>query len=637
MYYNSPTAQLVLANYVTTLIPYPLSKTTNFNSDFVGAPRDGLLWFYDRGNATWKGFFRDPCVPVAVPPGVPKNDTVECTDSIDPYINVALKSPTLTCSTRSLWAYSNYTDTFSKNCSAQYRLETVHRSWLAKSWYNSTIVSFNQTFSRIRFAPSFDTNSASQLGTRMLNCTQSTGVGIFPDGNPPNGDYAATVSFRCNDGVMQHYDEPIEPISPCPFNRTITRVWYYDDFCDGIQTYNQTLIMRDTGVPFITINPTARTPFDKKDPIFTGYPTYSDDCSPVPRLIVSWNDNLAVNGSCAYDIPAEYDRVWTVTDECGLSTSITQRLIVDWPIFNVPGSRSLECPVDVSPEIWGYANSTDPNCTVSYTDSYSYSDDCTTNNKLYYILYRTWNVTDLCGSRTQFQVFTVKDRNPPVISPLSDLILECDQVPDVSPLPDSNYIIKATANDSCIGPITVSLVETQPWKVAVDAGTVPVCSAQVLNARNTTRVYTAVDTCGNTASITQTITFKDTKAPMFVKAPRANVTTLTLPKEQTQSCSLEDIKTMIGNLETNITWADNCDPNLKKQYQYLGAALDSTVNCGKIIYTWKLTDWCSNVNNSNVTVTIQVEGAALSGASDLRPWSFALVILLWIFHLLRLQ
>jgi len=294
----------------------------------------------------------------------------------------------------------------------------------------------------------------------------------------------------------------------------------------------------------------------------------------------------------------------------------------------VPGSHTLECPIDPSPEIWGYANSTDPSYTTSYTDLYTYSDNCALNNKLYYYIYRTWTITDLCGNRTGFQVLSVKDNTAPVITQLSNLILECDKVPDLSPLPDSQYIIKATALDSCIGPINVTLTETQPWKNAVDAGTVPVCATQILNSRNTTRVYSVVDTCGNTASLTQTITFTDTKAPVWVKAPRVNVSSLELPKGSI--CILDDIIAMIGNLDTNITWADNCQSNPIKQF--LDGLLDKP--CDQIVYSWKLIDWCNNINDTNIIVGITGKDP-LSGASDFRPWSYSLVLLFWIFHLLR--
>jgi PKD repeat protein len=124
----------------------------------------------------------------------------------------------------------------------------------------------------------------------------------------------------------------------------------------------------------------------------------------------------------------------------------------------------------------------------------------------YYILFRLFTATDLCGnSATCIQTITVLDTVPPVITCLPDLTVSCGTE---VPLPDIDLIV---ATDLCDGLVTVS--------VAADDTTGFVCETSY----SILRVYTATDACGNTASCTQTITVSDTITPVIICLPDITV------------------------------------------------------------------------------------------------------------------
>jgi len=329
--------------------------------------------------------------------------------------------------------------------------------------------------------------------------------------------------------------------------------------------------------------------------------------------------------------PDEWDRIWTVTDQCGLSSTVVQRLIVDYPQVTYPQAVTGPCPLDPSPNIWGYALSTDPAYTASYTDYNSYTTDCSPfNGNIYLIIRRTWVVSDLCGNRTDIQLFTVLDKTAPILTVPSDITFNCSQLPDLFPLPGSSLLINATAVDECTGATSVMLSEDRPDRSAVNSGTVPVCSANILNARTTKRTWSATDSCGNTVSSIQTVSFTDKEAPYFIQGggPKLNFSSITIAKSKI--CNIDDIKEFIGKLTFNLTLADNCMPVPSEKY--VGEFLNTL--CTSLTYSWQLSDWCGNVIYDNLTITITEQDLS---AASINSWSLFIFLCFWIFHLINVN
>jgi streptogramin lyase len=97
-------------------------------------------------------------------------------------------------------------------------------------------------------------------------------------------------------------------------------------------------------------------------------------------------------------------------------------------------------------------------------------------------------------SQPDYVDITVQDGTPPVISCPNNVTLECPA--DASPSATG----QATGSDTC-GSVTIT--NSDVW--------VPACG----NTGTLTRIWTATDECGNSASCVQTITVVDTTAPVI--------------------------------------------------------------------------------------------------------------------------
>ena len=102
----------------------------------------------------------------------------------------------------------------------------------------------------------------------------------------------------------------------------------------------------------------------------------------------------------------------------------------------------------------------------------------------HYQLMRTWVATDQCGNTSQIsQILTVGDFTAPVFENVpEDITVTCGLVPEAQAL---------TATDNCVSEVTINFEET------ASAGNCP----YIL-----TRIWTALDDCGNASEVVQTIT-----------------------------------------------------------------------------------------------------------------------------------
>ncbi|WP_396159369.1 gliding motility-associated C-terminal domain-containing protein, partial [Flavobacterium sp.] len=180
----------------------------------------------------------------------------------------------------------------------------------------------------------------------------------------------------------------------------------------------------------------------------------------------------------------------------------------------------------------------------------------------------TWTFVDGCNNTSSVsQTINVSDTIAPVApqAPATLNVACASEVP---------AMISLTANDNCNGAITVLGSDS------ITAGNCP-------NSFTVTRTWTFVDGCGNTSSVSQTISVNDTVAPTFNQSAPANT-----------SVSCDNIPA-----PAVLTAIDNCGTATVSVTETILAG-----NCPsnyQIVRSWTATDTCGN-SSAPVTQTITV-------------------------------
>ena len=222
----------------------------------------------------------------------------------------------------------------------------------------------------------------------------------------------------------------------------------------------------------------------------------TDNCGGVPIITVAadvTSEIICVNGFII-------TRAYIATDVCGNTAIYEQEITVQDtvpPSITCPEDLTVTCSEDIPEADVSIIVSVD-NCSVGLEVEVTESVvDLVCANQ--YTLLRTFTTVDECGNTgVCTQTIVVSDTTAPVITCLEDITVECAE--DI-PLPDIDLIV---ASDNCDLLVSVS--------VAVDDTT----SFTGANLYTILRVYTAVDSCGNSSTCAQTITVSDTTAPVIV-------------------------------------------------------------------------------------------------------------------------
>ncbi|MCC7246036.1 MAG: T9SS type A sorting domain-containing protein, partial [Saprospiraceae bacterium] len=267
-----------------------------------------------------------------------------------------------------------------------------------------------------------------------------------------------------------------------------------------------------------------------------GAATATDGCS--SPSITSALDPIVVNGC-----QRSQTRVYTATDNCGNTASCTQ--VFTWtvdvtsPTFtSCPAGSNLGCnPTGVPAP--GAATATDGCSSPAITSAL----DPIVVNGCQRSQTRVYTATDNCGntaSCTQVFTWTVDVTSPTFTSCPAGSNLGCN--PTGVPAPGL-----ATATDGCSSPAITS---------ALDPIVVNGCQ------RSQTRVYTATDNCGNTASCTQVFTWTVDVTPPTIPCPAgvtvscstnvppANINDVVGESDQ---CGGIPVITHTGDVTTNMT------------------------------------------------------------------------------------
>ena len=229
-----------------------------------------------------------------------------------------------------------------------------------------------------------------------------------------------------------------------------------------------------------------------------------DNCSDVTYSI----EVEFFSGGC----PGTYDRIWTATDACGNSSSVSQYVVLfdpQAPEIVCPADTTLflddNCANDLSTEVLGMAEASD-NCADVQDISLSYVDaepaiDCLgddDNPEGSRTILRTFYAEDLCENVDScVQTITLLDTLAPMATVLGDTIA-CELYSDT--VEYGSF----TATDNCDSDVAYT------WQV----DSVLLGSCQGSYAVN--RSYTFVDDCGNATTVQQVITVIDETAPVIM-------------------------------------------------------------------------------------------------------------------------
>jgi len=390
----------------------------------------------------------------------------------------------------------------------------------------------------------------------------------------------ATVTDACLIDPILTYTDTVTTVS-C--TDAVERVWYAVDDCGNVGVATQMIA----------------NVIDTDAPVFDTFPDDLNGCGVSTNVVDSGSPTASDPGACGLVTTSFVDTVtiqngntivlreWSAADECGNTNSQIQTIIViaDFapPVVLAPEDTAF-CDTNgiaVPPtSITGVATFV-PSCctngttTVSFVDAAMSPIDCGT------LVERVWTATDGCGmsaSATQMIAFLDSDMAGPTFAPVTNLSV-CN-VSDASPAAIGGVVV----TDDCT-------IETNEW---VDTMTIDGCNTII------ERIWTATDTCGNSATVTQIVTVvDDTEAPM-----------LTLPADVTD-CNVDLADT---NATGVATATDNCDGTTTVSFVDVATMQDCVMIVSR---TWTATDPCGN-SASDVQVilsTIDTNAPMVSGFS----------------------
>lgn len=381
---------------------------------------------------------------------------------------------------------------------------------------------------------------------------------------PPVGNPTATDNCTANLTIIYLGENVPGSGGGCPGNYEIIRTWVAQDECGNTATATQTITVQDLTPPVVLTAPANAVVSCSNIPA-VGSPTASDNCDASPT--VTYNGAIRSNGAC----PNSYTltRQWTISDDCGNTTTAVQVLTVEdvtAPVFTfVPAPITVNC--DAIPAV-GTPEASD-DCAADVSITYNGANRIAGNCQDTYTLERSWTAVDSCGnSVTALQVITVQDVTPPVFTFIpAPITVNCDAIPPAG---------TPIATDNC--DIDVSIQYN--GEVRTD-GTCP-------NRYTLQRSWLATDNCGNTTLATQLVTVRDTTAPVFTFVPVST----------TVNCeSVPPVGTPVAT--------DNCSANVT--ITFLGETRTDGNCSGNYVLKrfWAAQDECSNTTLTSQEIVVQ--------------------------------
>ena len=376
-----------------------------------------------------------------------------------------------------------------------------------------------------------------------------------------------TAEDQC-DGTLTAAAVDVQSTGNCDFDLLITRSWTFTDAVG-----NSTVATQYITVIYVDAPPAPVGPADAVYSCAADVPagedlTSVDSCG---VMITASPVETITQGSCANDFVLV--RTWTFSDPCGNASVVSQTITVlddEAPVAPAaPADAQYSCATDVpAAEDLTAADNCDGDITASAVEVVT-QGSCVND----FVIVRTWTFTDICGNSSSVsQTITVLDDEAPVAPAApADALYSCAaEVPAAEDL---------TAVDNCDGDITASAVEV-------------VTQGSCVNDFVIVRTWTFTDVCGNSSSVSQTITVLDDEAPVAPAAPADLV--------------LECADAVPAAVE--LSAEDNCDGTINVMPTET-ITDGGCVNKFTLVRTWTFTDGCGN--SSSVSQTIVVDDSTV--------------------------
>lgn len=345
----------------------------------------------------------------------------------------------------------------------------------------------------------------------------------------------------------------------CTDSYSIKREWTATDNCNNKATKTQSIVLRDIFAPVFTITPLDITVSCDKVP--TPNMKALDNCD--KEVTITLNETKTVR-----NCPDNYSilRVWTATDNCGNSKTVSQVITVidrTEPVFtNTPKNITVDCSAVPSPTTLSATDNCSKDVIVEFSTN-KINGLCPQN----YQIKNTWTAKDNCNNSTNFtQIIQVTDTQSPIldvsINSPADITADCKVVPSAANL---KFV------DNCDKDLFITYTEEL---LSVQGS----CNKKLL------RTWVAKDDCNNSKTVSHSIYLIDTQAPVISNTP-ANITV-----------NCDSIPTA-----AKITATDNCTANVKITVQ----DFEEVNNCKKIITRlWTATDDCGNSSFASQTISV---------------------------------
>ncbi len=367
--------------------------------------------------------------------------------------------------------------------------------------YSDELLGVCNSFIRTYVATDASGNSTTAVVTVSLNDTTAPVItGIPANATISCGETPMVITPLVSDNCTPSNEITIsveESTQPTDCGYMLTRTWTATDGCGNTASAYHVTTLVDNTAPQFTFVPAdmdvvCGSDYTLEDPIAV------DDCS---------NFTLTIDTILGTNCAGSFTRVFTVVDACGNTATASQSITItdniDPQFITVPENVTVSCTNIPAVDMTAITYS--DNCsavTVSIAEDIE-EGDCPGN----YILTRLIEIQDACGNRNNHNwVITVVDTDAPVfVNQAPNLVLDCS-----APIPP----LEVLATDVCSSTI----------EYANDVQNIPTdCGYQLIRTR------TATDACGNSATLTQTVTVEDFAPPVFSFLPE----NLTLSCNQT--------------------------------------------------------------------------------------------------------
>ncbi len=406
---------------------------------------------------------------------------------------------------------------------------------------------------------------------------------------------------------------------------TWIRTWTATDDCGNATEFEQTVVMYDNGDPFFTSFPadvtidldaTCSANFVVSET--GGEPEAADNCDACfdQNLVITYVDTRVLDCGSVVEVTEGDDsiieymgsstvtRTWTVTDQCGNSTSQDQIIsLVDVTApYGVASTPDVDCTEYSSnpQQMFGTIDLSD-NCDAIIDITFDAAEDTLVSHNSEngvpagcYTMRRTLTLTDDCGNAsTVLQTINVVDNTAPVYQGPGQISIPAEEYDVDGAYPPD--VVWAYAEDSEWESFPIGYIDDCSPLFSCTAMDLPLsggCADQphpdypMTESATWLRVLTITDLCGNTSTAEVIINLIDDDAPVFDFVPASYTIECDQPLELLDPIVSDLVdENVLVTLVTQTT-AGSCD----QEYT--------------LTRTWTARDNCDNLTTASQTITV---------------------------------